>query len=527
MLVSNLNLTIKILKMKNKYILKVLMITFLGINISCSDFLDEDARGLLTPDTFFQNEEEAILALNTLNENVGNANFLFFLGTDLGVSGRITLAAAHRFGAYDFDVTNNRLAWDTQYATIMNANLALASIEKSSLSDDVKGMVTSQALFFRAFQYINLATTYGDVPFIVEELTNIEEVSLYGQTDDTVVIQAMIDDLETAIASGYLSTSTWGDNDGRPTVWAARMLKAHAHIWLEQWDEARTELIEVTTNSPHELNDDYADKYREGNEVHSEIIFGKQYLQDILSSINTTARPNLAGDSGSRSAFTEVGISNGSAPFTLRKSFANTYDDNDARKIYNVWDSYTLEGTTEPIEFAWTYMPKLMRGPVPVSDPLFSEEEATNNSSEPSRIFLLADAYLLLAEADFMLNGGDSQVALDAINAVRLRTTLPLYTSITMEDIRNERAWELVGEGYWGRKRDLIRWGILDETVIGLPAAEAAAGATTEAISRAQDEADIISSAPAGRYTQYPVLQDDVLQSQAIGGALTQNPLWE
>ncbi len=503
------------------------MIAFLGITISCNNFLDEDARGLLTPTTFFQNEEEAVLALNKLNEGVANAGFLFFLGTDVGVSGRITLAASHRFGAYDFDVSDNRLKWLTQYGIIADANLALASIEKSSLSDDVKGMVTAQSLFFRAFQYINLATTYGDVPYWRDELTNLEEVALYGQTDDTLILSDMIDDLDAAITSGYLSTSTWGNNDGRPTVWAARMLKAHAHIWLEEWEEARTELIEVTTNSPHILHDDYADKYREGNEVHSEIIFGKQYLQDILSTLNTVARPNLAGDSGSRPAFSEVGITNGSAPFTLRKSFANTYDDNDARKIYNVWDSYTLEGTTEPIEFAWTYIPKLMAGPVPVSDPLFAEEEARNNSSQPARIFLLADAYLLLAEADFMLNGGTSQVALDAINAIRPRTSLSNYNSITIEDIRNERAWELVGEGYWGRKRDLIRWGILDATIIGLPAAETAAGATTEAISRAQDEANIIANAPAGRYTQYPVPLDDILQSQATGGALVQNPLWE
>lgn len=520
--------------MKNNKIIKILMIAFLGLTIGCNDFLDEDAKGLLTPETFFQNEEEAMLALNKLNESVATGGFLFFLGTDVGVSGRITLAASHKFGAYDFDVSNARLKWATQYGVIRDCNLALASIEKSSLSDDIKGSVTAQSLFFRAFQYINLVTTYGDVPYIVEELIDIEKISLYGQTDGTQILEDMVDELDTAINSGHLSTDSWGDNDGRPTVWAARMLKAHAHIWLKQWEEARTELIEVTTNSPHVLNDDYADKYREGNEVHSEIIFGKQYLQDILSTINTVARPNLNGDASSKPAFAAVGVTNGSAPFTLRKSFANTYDDDDARKIYNVWDNetiYTIDEVTKDTiatknyQFAWTYIPKLMSGPVPTIDPLFEEEEATNNSSQPARIFLLADAYLLLAEAEFMIDGS-SQAALDAINAIRPRTGLDDYSSITIEDIRNERAWELVGEGYWGRKRDLIRWGILDETVIGLPAAETAAGATTESIKRAQGEADIILGAPTGRYTEYPVPLADLQQSEAIGGALVQNPLW-
>ncbi|MBU3011379.1 RagB/SusD family nutrient uptake outer membrane protein [Polaribacter vadi] len=513
--------------MKNIKIIKVLIIAFLGIFTSCNDFLDEDPKGLLTPETFFQNEAEATLALNKLNEGVASAGFLFSLGTDLVVSGRITLAAAHRFGAYDFDVTDNRLKWLTQYTNIKDANLVLSSIEKSPLSDAVKGNVTAQALFFRAFQYVNLVTTYGDVPYWRDELTNLEELSLIGQTDGTLILQDMITDLDNAIKSGTLSTDTWGNNDGRPTVWAARMLKAHAHIWLKQWAEARTELLEVTANSPHQMNNDYADKYREGNEVHSEIIFGKQYLTNVLSTNNTTARPNLAADRTARAAFNEVGITNGSAAFSLRKSFADSYDDNDERKQYNVWSSHTLASNGTTIDFAYIHVPKLMRGPVPTSDPLFLEEEARNNSSAPARIFLLADAYLLLAEADFMINGGTSQVALDAINQVRGRTALPDYNSITIQDIRNERAWELVGEGYWGRKRDLIRWGILDDTVKGLPAAETAAGATAELIARAQAEADIIANAPANRYTQYPVPIDDILQSQAVGGALVQNPLWE
>ena len=259
------------------------MMLVFGTVISCSDFLDEDARGVLTPDTFFQNEQEATFALNELNENVGSAGFLFFLGTDLGVSGRITLAAAHRFGAYQFDVTDNRVEWDGQYSVIRDANTLLASMERNTvLSDEVRGGVIAQGLFFRAFQYLNLVTTYGDVPYIRDELTNIEEISLIGQTDGTEIILDLIEDLDQAIQSGFLSTATWGDNDGRPTVHAARMLKAHCHIWLEQWAEARVELIEVTTNSPHVLSDDYADKYREGNEISSEIIFGREFLTNVL-----------------------------------------------------------------------------------------------------------------------------------------------------------------------------------------------------------------------------------------------------
>lgn len=502
------------------------MIAFLGVFISCEDFLDEDAKGLLTPDTFFQNAEEATLAINKLNQNIYKGTANFFMGTDVGVTARFKHSAATRFAMYDFDVTSNKLTWGDEYATIRDANLALASIERSTLSDEVKGASTAQALFFRAFQYINLVTIYGDVPFVVDEITDLEALSLIGQTDGDEILTAMIADLNSAINSGLLATSTWGDNDGRPTIWAARMLKAYAHIWLEEWTEARTELIAITTGYPHSLNDySYQDKYYEGNEVHPEVIFGKQYLQDILSTRTTEASPNTQLDKNVKDACNELGMLNGSASYSLRRSFADTYDENDARKIYNVWDEYTFEGTTTPVQFPAVYMPRLMRAPVPVEDPLFAVEEPTKNSSAPDRIFLLADAYLLLAEAEFMIDGS-SVAAVNAINAVRERTTLALYTSITMDDIRNERAWEMSGEGFWGRKRDLIRWGILDQTVVAIPAAETAAGASALAIQYAQESADIIANSPANRFTQYPVPLVELQQSQSIGGALVQNPLW-
>ena len=218
-------------------------------------------------------------------------------------------------------------------------------------------------------------------------------------------------------------------------------------------------------------------------------------------------------------------MTNGSAPYTLRKSFTDTFDNADERKLYTVFDSHTLSNG-DFVQFNWIYMPKVNRTPTPPSDPLFAEEEARNNSSQPTRVFLLADAYLLLAEAEYMI-GGSTTNALSAINTVRNRANLPNLTVLTIEDIRIERAWELVGEGYWGRKRDLTRWGIFDETILALPAAEMAAGSPAEAIQRAQNEADAVSGAPAGRFSFLPVPFNDLNQSNDIGGALEQHPLWQ
>ncbi|MCG9792325.1 RagB/SusD family nutrient uptake outer membrane protein [Flavobacterium algicola] len=522
--------------MKNKYIVIMLVAIACNFTISCENFLDEDPKGLLTPETFFRNEEEATMALNQLNEeSVYDAGFLNHLGTDVGVSGRSVLAAAHYIGAYVYDSNTNQVinTWGTNYTVIRDANLFLASIENSPLTDQVKGNILGQILFFRANTYLQLVIQYGDIPYWRDELVDIEKISLLGKTDSRVIISEMIDDLDLAISSGYMSTDRWNQNDGRPTVWAARMLKAYCHVWLAQydaseWAKARTELLTITTTSPHgTVLGPYADMFRGGNEYHNEIIFGKQFLANVKGSIiNSTARANTAAENANtRTAMSQLDITNGSAPYTLRKSFANTFASTDTRKIYNVWESHTLTNGTVA-KFNWIYIPKFVRAAVPVSDPLLSVSEASNQSSSPARLFVLSDAYLLLSEAEFMI-GGSSTAALAAINKVRTRANLPNLTTMTLKDIQNERSWELVGEGYWGRKKDLIRWGILESTVIGIPALEKAAGATTTALTRAQDEADIISAAPLGKFRVYPIPLAEIQKSQDIGGALTQNPLWE
>ncbi|MDO6792070.1 RagB/SusD family nutrient uptake outer membrane protein [Tamlana sp. 1_MG-2023] len=514
--------------MKNRYIIIAFMTLLFGMTVGCDDYLEEDAKGTLTPDSFFENEAEANLALNGLQDDVIASGLIQHLGTDIGLTGRFAIAGGWLVALYDYNSSTAqvRTTWSDAYTGVRNANLVLSGLESSNLSAEVKGNATAQAKFYRAFQYLDLIRNFGDVPYWRDEV-NIAEVSLLGKTDADVIGAEMIADLEDAINSGYLSTSTWQGNGGRPTVWAVRMLKAYYHVWFNEWAQARTELIAITANSPHVMSDDYADMYREGNELNDELIFGKEFLAGINNNQDhNQAHFNSNGENEeTRDAMAETNVFARAASMCMRKSFANTYDDNDKRKLYNVWDSHTLKDGTVA-EFNYVYLPKLLRAAVPISDPLMETPDPNGQSSQPARIFRLSDAYLLLAEAEFMLNGSSAE-ALAAINYKRAeRVGLPDYTAITIQDIRNERGWELAGEGFWGRKFDLIRWGILESTVISMPAAEAAAGSIPLTIERTQEEADRISAGPVGKFQIFPIPLEDLLISQDIGGALTQNPLW-
>lgn len=502
---------------------------------SCNDFLEEDADGLLTPQSFFQNEDEANIALNGVvarmaDNDVSGQGMIRqqTMGTDVCVSGRFALAGGWLHSLYQLTTDNGAVfnMWSDLYAGIRDANLIIASVADSSLSDEAKGAVIGQALFYRAYFYYRLTTMWGDVPYW-RDAVNIDEVSLLGVTSADVIQGEIIEDLNQVISSGSLSAAKWSENNGRPTVWAARMMKAHLHMWQGQYGEARTELIAVTNSSPHGTTlMPYGDLYREGSDLNNEIIFGVEYLTGVLNnSMHNQTHPNASAEGEeANDAFGELNVFTRAAAITWRRSFADSYADDDARKIYNVFDRHTLADGTEAI-FNHIYIPKFFRDVVPVSDPLFINPDTNGQSSASVRLMTLSDAYLLLAECEFEI-GGSTTAALDAINIVRQRANLADLTVLTIEDIRIERAWELAGEGM-GRKNDLIRWGILEETIVALPAAETAAGAVQLSIDRAAEEASFISSGSQGKFNVLPIPLVDILNSQQLGGALEQHPLWQ
>ena len=69
-------------------------------------------------------------------------------------------------------------------------------------------------------------------------------------------------------------------------------------------------------------------------------------------------------------------------------------------------------------------------------------------------IFRYADLWLMAAEAKFRL--GRTGEALADINGLRQIRNAPILTSLTEQDILNERGFELYWEGW--RRQDLIRF---------------------------------------------------------------------
>ncbi len=92
----------------------------------------------------------------------------------------------------------------------------------------------------------------------------------------------------------------------------------------------------------------------------------------------------------------------------------------------------------------------------------FAPNPQTTNQFAEGNIyytFRISDVYLMRAEAEF--RSGNTSAALADVNAIRVKRNATPRTSLTLDDIYNERGYELYWEGK--RRQDMIRFGHYNE----------------------------------------------------------------
>ena len=118
------------------------------------------------------------------------------------------------------------------------------------------------------------------------------------------------------------------------------------------------------------------------------------------------------------------------------------------------------------------------------------------------RVFRYADVLLMMAECANEL--GDANLAMSCLNEVKGRasevyklTNYPGKDSF-FQEIKDERARELMGE--YGRKWDLVRWGIFYDAVKSTTA----------------NEYEVIAANLRPYHAYYPIPDREVLRSQGV-----------
>jgi len=412
--------------------------------------------------------------------------------------------------------------WNDRYYMINLANKALYFADSLQATDPASLRNVGEACFFRAYCFLDLVRTYGEVPLINFYYTTA--AAGIKPKSPVAAIYAQID-ADLAKAAQYLPVN-WevgGANiyPGRLTKGAANTLWAQAHLFRQNWANVIALCTQVENSGEYDLETNFTDIWKDGLNG-----AGKNGIESIFeeqSYVGPNQTPWKGTQWGTSQNVRQGGASNvwnlGWGWNTPTQKLESAWDNTDPRKRQTILYSGQFDGGAPQGGYGAT-LPGYAPGPgldqpywnkKVYSDPQMRQFTGQIFGSGGAdwinhRILRYADVILMHAEASNELN--DGATAATYLERIRNRASgnlgagraiVPPIAFVSQaqmrQAIKDERRWEFAMEGY--RFFDLVRWG------------------------------DAIAELGALGYTNrcryYPIPQQAINIS---GGVLVQNPEW-
>ena len=171
---------------------------------SCSDFLDEDPKGQLTPDNFFNSEDDLVASVNALYDKVEqtqswtNPMYPQWQGDDISANPGSNKQACAALDAFASDGANKGVvdAWNLHYTVIKAANLIVENAGKASVAQASINEAMGNAHFWRAYAYFYLVRVFGPVPLITT--TDVTQLDVAPESVENIY-NLIVSDLKAAI----------------------------------------------------------------------------------------------------------------------------------------------------------------------------------------------------------------------------------------------------------------------------------------------------------------------------------------
>lgn len=171
---------------------------------SCGDFLDEDPKGQLNPDTFFNSEDDLEASVNALYDKVEqtqswtNPMYPQWQGDDITANPGSNKQACAALDAFASDGANKGVtdAWNLHYTVIKAANLIVEGANKASVAQSSINVAMGNAHFWRAYAYFYLVRVFGPVPMITT--TDVTQLDVAPESVENIY-NLIVEDLKAAI----------------------------------------------------------------------------------------------------------------------------------------------------------------------------------------------------------------------------------------------------------------------------------------------------------------------------------------
>jgi len=383
--------------------------------------------------------------------------------------------------------------WDALNQGVSRANTAIYYIGQFPQTATSTQYI-SEARFLRIYYMFLINDLFGQVP--VREPQEVDFSTSPQVLDRKAAADYMITELKAIIPTLKSKTEVGSE---RATVGAAQTLLAKIYLNYEIWtgekkyDEAIQYCDAVISSPSYAVTTDYWSMFQKDVAEHSEFIL-RVPMDDGVDMGSGSVWVNFTLHYSQ--TFASI-TSTWNGPSTT-SSFLNTFDQVNDCRFYDerikaecgfnqgflIGQQYGLDGTAlkQRNGDALIFTPEVNLASSPENAGVrvikFAPNPATTRQfSSPNDVpvMRISDVYLMRAEAKLRKTSPDAAGALADVNYIRARRsatgkTLPALASVTLDNILDERGFELYWEGL--RRQDLIRFGKFDDAWQEKPATD-------------------------------------------------------
>lgn len=450
--------------------LRLLALLTLGLGAgACNkDFLTEVPSDFVSPANFYQNEGDALAAVNaayasfinlpsplSTSQYVGrNFWMLAEYSTEVATSRLSATNERSLIGTYHTQFSSSHAylegVWQAAYAGINRANSVIARVPGVPMNTTRRDQIVAEAKFLRALHYYWLAGLFGGVPLKLEETASITGEGIPRATATETWNQVAKDLTE---AAAVLPESWTGSNYGRATKGAALTLLGKSYLQaaaqvptLSANYQKAVDAFKLAMALGYTLDPNYASLFNGSNERSREIIFSLQNIRvDGLGGTMTEwFSPRTSPD------VFQGGSQN---QFQAERLFYDSYNAADIRKDGTWMTSFSYNNKT--VTWAWGNSSLTgssqygSTGPVPRK---YVDWGAADGGAEEPDVIVLRHGDLLLSAAEAVNEvSGPTAEAYGYVNQVRTRAKVPaLVAGLSKQAFKDslfaERRFELALE---------------------------------------------------------------------------------
>ena len=457
--------------MKN-FLKTIITIAALASIQSCKkDFTNQAPQDKLTAGTFYKSADQLLAATAPLY------NIVWFEYNDKGSIGigdarggdmqTNDYAPFYKFAVPSTDVNTLLTAYKAFYKTVAQANTLITNVKTyaTGVADADKNAAIAEARFMRGLAYSYLVKNWGPVPIIYDNVAQLEDRNI-KRNNIADVWKFIIMDF--AYAVKYLPTVA--PQNGRLTKYSAEGMLAKMYLNRAgvnasggarnqtDLDSAKYYAADVIHNGPYTLQANYGDLFKSANNSggnnNPESLFSLQWVPSTaVWGTNNSFQAYMAKDGTITGSWDGWGAAHGASADLIKYYIAHP-EDSLRRKATFMFDGDSYpeidqkDGGYNYSSNSIANVKKYIIGSAADNGGKGVEMGANINTY----MMRLAEVYLIYAEA--VLGDAASTNNSEAIiyfNKVRTRAGLSTKTSITFDDIFQEKRIEFAMEGVnWG-----------------------------------------------------------------------------